>query len=91
MTQAEVARRMGIIPNSLANYFKQPSLQFGILWNIGLALEYDFLKELTNYYPAGLPFNENANIIRELNEKKEALDEMQKEIRIYKSALGIQE
>ncbi len=89
MTQADVARKMQITPTSLANYFKQPSLQFRILWDLGLALEYDFLTELTNYYPSTFTFNNKSKIITELSEKTQLISDLQKEIEIYKSALGI--
>lgn len=89
ISQAELARRLQVSPNSLINYFKQPSLQFGILWNIGVALQYDFFTELANYYPPAIPLNENSKIVAELNEKKALISDLQKEIEIYKSALGI--
>ncbi|PVV61901.1 helix-turn-helix domain-containing protein [Chryseobacterium sp. HMWF035] len=89
LTQAEVARRMQISPTSLANYFNQSSLQFGIVWNIGLAIGYDFLTELTNYYPSTLALNEDAKIVKELTEKTQRIADMEKEIEIYKAALGI--
>lgn len=91
LSQAEVARRMTISPSSLANYFKQPSLQFGILWNLGIAMEYDFLTELTDYYPAELVLNANSKVILELDEKNKLIADLQKEIGIYKKALGIKE
>ncbi|GAA5092968.1 hypothetical protein GCM10023210_22690 [Chryseobacterium ginsengisoli] len=89
LTQAEVARKMQITPTSLANYFKQPSLQFRILWDLGLALEYDFLTELINYYPPSFALNENSEIVRELKEKTQLLLDLQKEMEIYKAALGV--
>ncbi|SEM58342.1 hypothetical protein SAMN05421856_104313 [Chryseobacterium taichungense] len=91
LSQAEVARRMTISPSSLANYFKQPSLQFGILWNLGIAMEYDFLTELTNYYPPELILNPDSKVIAELDEKTKLIADLQKEINIYKSALGIKQ
>ncbi|WP_346983828.1 helix-turn-helix transcriptional regulator [Chryseobacterium sp. POE27] len=91
LSQAEVARRMTISPSSLANYFKQPSLQFGILWNLGIAMEYDFLTEITDYYPQDLHLNPESKIIKELDEKNKLIADLQKEIGIYKRALGIKE
>lgn len=89
ISQAELARRLRVSPNTLINYFKQPSLQFGILWNIGIALHYDFFTELANHYPSTIPLNENSKIVAELKEKTALISDLQKEIEIYKSALGI--
>lgn len=91
LSQAEVARRMTISPSSLTNYFKQPSLQFGILWNLGIAMEYDFLTELSDYYPPGFVLNAKSKMVAELDEKIKLIADLQKEISIYKSALGIKE
>ncbi|UPQ74863.1 MULTISPECIES: helix-turn-helix domain-containing protein [Chryseobacterium] len=89
ITQAEVARRMALTPSSIAKYFRQPSLQFGILWNLSMAIGYDFLTALTDYYPPSLPLNEDAKIVKELAEKEQRIADMEKEIAIYKAALGI--
>jgi len=89
ISQAELARRMQLTPTSIVNYFKQSSLQFGILWNIGIALEHDFLTELTNYYPADITFNSNSKLVEELNNKTNQIKDLEKEIEIYKKALGI--
>lgn len=89
ITQAEVARRMTISPSSLAKYFRQPSLQFGILWNLGIAIGYDFLTELTDYYPPSLLLNGEAKISKELIEKQQKIADLEKEIEIYKAVLGI--
>jgi len=89
VSQAELARRLGLTSSSVAQYFRQSSLQFGILWNIGIALNYDFLNELTNYYPSTIAFNEKSTLILDLNEKSVKITDLEKEIQIYKAALGI--
>lgn len=91
LSQAEVARRMTISPSSLANYFKQPSLQFGILWNLSIAIGHDFLTGLTDDYPQDLHLNAESKIIKELDEKNRLITDLEKEIGIYKKALGIKE
>lgn len=89
ISQAELARRMGLKATSIANYFKQSSLQFGILWDLGIVLQHDFLLEITNYYPSGFSLNTNSAVIKELNEKSFRITNLEKEIEIYKNALGI--
>jgi len=89
ISQAEVARRLQLTSSSVANYLKQSSLQFGILWNIGIALEHDFLSELMNYYPAEIQFNTQSKLIKELTDQTNTISSLEKEIEIYKNALGI--
>jgi len=89
MSKAELARRMGISPTSINGYLDHPSLQLGIIWNLGIALQHDFLLEIANSYPAGFALNQNSNIIKELTEKTQKIIDLEKEIEIYKNALGI--
>jgi len=91
VSQAELARRMQVTSSSLAQYFQNSSLQFGILWNLGIALEHDFLTELSNYYPVNISFNEKSKLVSELKEKTDKITDLEKEIKIYKSALGIRD
>ena len=91
ISQAELARKMQISSSSMSALFTRPSMQFGILWNIGIALEYDFLTEIANNYPATIPRNEKSKIVSALNAKEKEVEDLEKEIRIYKSALGIRE
>jgi len=91
ISQAELARKMQISSSSMSALFTRPSMQFGILWNIGIALEYDFLTEIANNYPATIPRNEKSKIVSALIAKEKEVEDLEKEIRIYKSALGIRE
>lgn len=89
ISKVELSRRLGLSPTGVGIYLNRASLQFGILWDIGIVLKHDFLLEIANHYPAGVPMNENSNIIKELNEKKAKIADLEKEIEIYKNALGI--
>lgn len=89
VSQAELARRMELKPTSIAIYLKRSSLQFGILWDLGIALKHDFLLEIANSYPSGFALNEKSTVLQELNEKTLKIIDLEKEIEIYKSALGI--
>lgn len=91
ISQAELARRMDISSSSLARYFNHSSLQFGILWNLSIALEYDFLTKLANLYPKNIPLNQESKLVIDLQEKQRRLEDLEKEIKIYKAALGIKE
>lgn len=89
ISKAELARQMGLSGVSIGFYLKHHSLQFGILWDLGIALKHDFLSEIMNHYPPDFPLNENSLLLQELNEKKAKILDLEKEIEIYKNALGI--
>lgn len=83
ISKLELAQRMGISHNSVANYLKQPSLQLGIIWNISFALKYDILSEIIDSYPRDFPLNKNTKLMKELQEKDNKIKELEKEIEIY--------
>ncbi|MCY0976426.1 helix-turn-helix transcriptional regulator [Chryseobacterium wangxinyae] len=91
VSQAELARKMNVTSSSMAQYLQNSSLQFGILWNLGIALEHDFLTELLNYYPATISLNEKSKLVSELRDKTMTITDLEKKIKIYKSALGIRD
>ena len=80
ISQAEVARKLGVGSSTVAHYLRQPSLHFGTLWKLCIALQYDFLADFQRLYPATMPSNEQQKI-----------KELEKEIAIYKAALRIGE
>lgn len=48
---AKLARKLNRNPNTVAAYFKNPSIQLHILWEISHALEYNFLEEISGHLP----------------------------------------
>lgn len=91
ISAAELSRRMGINSTGVSVYLRRSSLQFGILWDLGIELQHDFLLEIANHYPAGMELNQNADIVKELKEKTQQIADLRKEIDIYKNALGIRQ
>ena len=72
----EVARRLGVTTSSVHAYYKQPSLQFGIIWKLSIALNYDLLSDIIAHYPENFPVKINEKMV-----------EMEKELEIYKGLL----
>lgn len=82
LTKSYIARKMNISPSTMAKYLQNPSIQFGILWRLCLAIEYDFLSVLKSYYPASIRKEEPT-------EAYEKIKDLEKEIAIYKNILKI--
>lgn len=89
LSKAAVARMLNVTPSTLANYFEQSSIQFGILWNLSVALEYDFLGELANYYPPTVQPNAKNKTLALLTAAEEKIQLMETQISIYERALKI--
>jgi hypothetical protein len=74
--QSGLSRVMSIRQNTLWKYWKRPSLQLSVLWQMSLALKYNFIADLADKLPADLPrantpgVNERATIA-ELEKKLE--------------------
>lgn len=82
ISQAEAARRMNVSSSTISGYLSQPSIQFGILWKLCIVLKHDFLSELKGYYPPYMP-------VEKENEHLEKIQELEKEIEVYQSALKL--
>jgi transcriptional regulator with XRE-family HTH domain len=87
LSYAEVARRMGVNATVFQVYLSQTSVQFGILWKIGIVIEYNFFADLMSYLP---PTTLNANdsfFQQKIKEQDNEILDLKKEIEIYKNIL----
>ena len=91
ISNAALARKLNISSSNIKIYLEKNTLQFSTLWNISIALDYDFLGEIMNNYPDEIRLNPNGMLLKELNENKSEVTDLQKEIKIYRSALGIKD
>lgn len=87
LTYAEVSRRIGVNASVLQVYFKQESVQLGVLWNIGVAIEYNFFADLMEYLPQKALENNLSRFQISLKERENEIVDLKKEIEIYKSIL----
>lgn len=55
VNRAALARQLGVAPTTILKYLKSESLQFRILWNISIALNYNFIAELSKELPIEIP------------------------------------
>ncbi|MBU4538326.1 MAG: helix-turn-helix transcriptional regulator [Weeksellaceae bacterium] len=76
ITAAEAARRLGVSTSTVQAYYKQPSLQFGIIFKLSIALNYDLLSDLISSYPPNFPVKPN-----------EKLADLEKEVEILRGLL----
>ena len=76
VSSSEAARRIGVNSSTVRAYYKQPSLQFGIIWKLSIVLNYDFLSDIISTYPPDFPVKTN-----------EKMANLEKELEIYKGLL----
>lgn len=87
LTKADMARRVGVSQSSFSEYLNQNSVQFRILWKIGLALEYNFLADLMQYLPLDVLNSSKSSFQETIASQEKEIADLKKEIEIYKGIL----
>jgi hypothetical protein len=84
LKKVNIAQQLNIKPASLNQYFKQSSIQLGILWRLSQIMEYNFLSDLADRLP--IPFETKKEVILNnmLSEKEEELKSIKKELNLLK-------
>ena len=88
LTYAEVARRIGVNATVFQAYLSNASVQFGILWKISIAIEYNFFADLMPYLPARTLNNNDSIFQQKIKEQDLEIADLKKEIEIYKGILS---
>ena len=89
LTHAEVARRVGVHQSAFKRYLGKPSMQVGVLWNVSLALDYNFFGDVMSDLPEKVFNNNNAPFFATLQEQAKTIEDLKKEIEIYKNTLKL--
>ena len=80
----DVVKYLGIVHTTLCQYFKQDALQFGIVWRISKAINYNMIMDLGERI--NIPYETKAEkkLKDELAEKNELLKKMEIQIELLK-------
>ena len=87
VTVAEVARKLGVTSSSVANYLRNDSLQIRILWQLGIALEYNFLADVMGFLPENVLNATESSLQKSITNQASEIIDLKKEIEIYKGIL----
>jgi transposase-like protein len=79
VTNAELGRRMDRPPSAAYPWRRQPSVQAYVLWEISIALKYDFFSALSMALQEKYP-----DVISAFAKDKETIDSLQKELAAVK-------
>lgn len=77
LSKAQLIRDLGINPSTLNNYFKNDSLQFGILWRISKALNHNFIAQLAEYLHIPFETYRERELLAQLNEKQKRIEQLE--------------
>jgi hypothetical protein len=87
VNRAQLSRELGVSNSASTGYMKQESLQFGILWKMSVALNYNLLADLASRLPIPFASPREALLEIELKALQEEIKELQIENKTYKSLL----
>ncbi|WP_432672797.1 hypothetical protein [Flavobacterium sp. SM2513] len=87
VTNSEMARKMGVTSQTFGSYLKNESLQFRILWEAGLALEYNFLADLMADLPEKVLNSAASKFQDVILAQAEEIKDLKKEVAILKEVL----
>jgi transcriptional regulator with XRE-family HTH domain len=84
ISQAFVAKQLGVTPSTVRAYYKNASIQIGILWKISQILNYNFIAALAEKIP--IPFETQATIAlkNQLSENETNIKKLEMKIEVYK-------
>jgi hypothetical protein len=84
LKKAGIAQKLNIAPTTLNQYFKQPSVQVGILWRLSTAMEYNLLADVADRHPVTFETQKEAALKQTLSEKDEELKTLKIELNLLK-------
>ena len=85
----DIIKKLQVRNGAIKEYAKSPSLQAGILWNIGTVIKHNFFAELGTLMPVPFVHTQLENDISELKQQLATKDvqikELEMELAIYKN------
>ena len=84
LKKKDISDAMKILPTTLNQYFKNRSMQFGILWRLSQAMKFNLVMAIGE--KLNIPFETKVEkeLRTELAEKVERIKELEMEVGIYK-------
>ena len=74
------ARKMGVMPSTISQYFQSDSLQMGILWKLSLLTNHNFILEIGSKLPIDYPTPGVLNLQQQLDAKQQEIETMKTEM-----------
>jgi hypothetical protein len=87
VNRAKLSRELGVAESTSTGYMRQGSLQFGILWKMSVALNYNLLADLASRLPIAFVTPREKALETELKAAQEELNALKLENKIYKDLL----
>ena len=85
---AKETQRIKVSPQTINSYFHQSTLQTKVLFNISIAIEHNLFADIMQYLPQNIQNANNTTFHDTIIQQQEQIEELSKEINIYKQILN---
>ncbi|MES2575931.1 MAG: transcriptional regulator [Bacteroidota bacterium] len=85
---AQIAKDLNILPTTLYHYYKQDSLQLGILWRLSKVMNHNFLAQMSEYLQIPFETQVEKKLKAELAERNELIRKMEIQMEIYEKMVS---
>ena len=79
-----VARELDVSPNTVNRYFKQPSIQFNILWRLSRIINYNMIMDLGQRLKIPFETDVEKELKVQLAEKDELIKKMEIQLEVFR-------
>jgi len=90
LKKVNIAQQLNINPATLNQYFKQSSIQVGILWRLSQIMEYNFLADVADRLPISFETKKEVILNNMLSEKEAELKSLKTELNLLKKIFNIE-
>ena len=79
-----MARELNVSPNTVNRYFKQPSIQFNILWRLSRIINYNMIMDLGQRLKIPFETDVEKELKVQLAEKDELIKKMEIQLEVFR-------
>ena len=84
INRAALSRTLGVSKGVMNNYPKRKSMQMGIIWNLSIALNQNFVAEIAEQMPIDFETKKETALKEEITALKDQIEKLELELAVYK-------
>ncbi len=88
LKKKDISEALNILPTTLNQYFKNRSMQFGILWRLSQAMKFNMVMAIGEHLDIPFETKVEKALRAELAEKEERIKTMEIELGVYGRIVG---
>lgn len=84
INRAALSRKMAVSKGVMNNYHKRKSMQMGIIWNLSIALNHNFVAQIAEQMPVDFETKKETALKNEIAALKDQIEKLEIELEVYK-------